>query len=513
FTTSDNPLDSYYCDIDADNNNQSIDFNMSLFSAGAPAPTKNDVNPLAYTLEVIGSSAKVNGAITSATALVIDNNSGTISVGDIVTGIGISGTVTVASLTDQNNLVLSSAQTLIDDLDLTFTSNVDNMGNSKFIPVSSDGSVVANIDLAAILTDGTIGLTSNDAANNRDEIKYRLTVSSIDVNDPLNTSGPTNTNFGCDNTTTHDFTVFKRQGKPELDLSNQSVDNKLVNEISSDAVVNGNTSSSTALLVDGHTGLITVGDVVTGTGIVGSVTVSSLSDQNNLVLSSVQSLTDDVVLTFTKSNNYLVEYCFGETIQNIKVETENAALPSTIRWYSDDVSTSAAKDVEITVPNGRDVASFILFGTNTPPAGTYVFNLTQTTNILSGTYAGCESDYATLTIVIHDIPNAPRLDLITSSKGDEQTIGGASGGYYAYEYCEGETIENLNILVGGISDSFTANPTLKDNPWIFGSGGSFMGSDILVNAGGTIQSEALIRVNKISFKAKSSTGASTTLEV
>ena len=378
FTTSDNPLDSYYCDMDADNNNQSIDFNMTLFSAGAPAPTKNDVNPLAYTLEVIGSSAKVNGAITSATALVIDNNSGTISVGDVVTGIGISGTVTVASLTDQNNLVLSSVQTLGDDVELTFTSNVDNMGNSKTIPVSSDGSVVANIDLAAIITDGTIGLTSNDAANNRDEIKYRLTVSSIDANDPLNTSGPTNTNFGCDNTTTHDFTVFKRQGKPELDLSNQSVDNKLVNEISSDAVVNGNTSSSTALLVDGHTGLITVGDVVTGTGIVGSVTVSSLSDQNNLVLSSVQSLTDDVVLTFTKSNNYLVEYCFGETIQNIKVATENAALPSTIRWYSDDVSTSAAKDVEITVPNGRDVASFILFGTNTPPAGTYVFNLTQT---------------------------------------------------------------------------------------------------------------------------------------
>ncbi|MDB4291120.1 hypothetical protein N9922_02790 [Cyclobacteriaceae bacterium] len=380
FTTSDNPLESYYCDVDADNNNQSVDFNMTLFSAGAPAPTKNDINPLAYTLEVIGPADAIN------------------------------------------------------------------FGNSKTITVSSDGSAVANINLAAIIADGTIGLTSTDAANNRDEIKYRLTVSSIDANDPLNTSGPTNTNFGCDNTTTHDFTLFKRQGKPELDLSNQSVDNKLVNEISAD--------------------------------------------------------------------NYLVEYCFGETIQNIKVETENAALPSTIRWYSDDVSTSAAKDVEITVPNGRDVASFILFGTNTPPAGTYIFNLTQTTNILSGTYAGCESDYATLTIVIHDIPNAPRLDLTASSKGDEQTIGGASGGYYAYEYCEGETVEDLNMLVGGISDNFIVNPTLKTNRWILGSGGSFTGSNILINAGGTIQSEALTRVNQISFKAGSTSATdTTTLEV
>ena len=378
-TTSDNPLESYYCDVDADNNNQSVDFNMTLFSAGAPAPTKNDVNPLAYTLEVIGPAA------------------------------------------------------------------ADNFGKTSTITVSGDGSTTANIDLAAIISDGTIGLTSTDASNNRDEIKYRLTVSSVDANDPLNTSGPTNTNFGCDNTATHEFTVFKRQGKPELDLSNQSVNNKLVNEISAD--------------------------------------------------------------------NYLVEYCYGETIQNVKVVAENAALATSINWYRDEPSTSAAKDVVITPPDDRNIAPFILFGTNTPAVGTYVFNFTQTSNIISGTYAGCESDYSTLTIVIHDIPNAPRLDLSTSSKGDEQTIGGTSGGYYAYEYCEGETIENLNILVGGISDSFIANPALKENPWIFGSGGSFMGSDILVNAGGTIQSEALIRVNKISFKAKSSTGASTTLEV
>ena len=41
-------------------------------------------------------TAAVNGAISGATALVIDANVGTIEVGDIVTGDGISGTVTVA---------------------------------------------------------------------------------------------------------------------------------------------------------------------------------------------------------------------------------------------------------------------------------------------------------------------------------------------------------------------------------------------------------------------------------
>ena len=51
----------------------------------------------------------------------VDGNSGTISVGDVVTGTGISGVVTVSTVTDQNNLILSSTQTLNDDVSLTFT--------------------------------------------------------------------------------------------------------------------------------------------------------------------------------------------------------------------------------------------------------------------------------------------------------------------------------------------------------------------------------------------------------
>ena len=168
----------------------------------------------------------------------------------------------------------------------------------------------------------------------------------------------------------------------------------------------------------------------------------------------------------------------------------------------------------ITPPDDRNIAPFILFGTNTPAVGTYVFNFTQTSNIISGTYAGCESDYSTLTIVIHDIPNAPRLDLSQPHQKEmSKLLGVPQGAIMLMSIVREKRLRILNILVGGISDSFTANPTLKDNPWTFGSGGSFMGSDIRINAGGTIQSEALNRVNKISFKAKSSTGASTTLEV
>lgn len=65
-------------------------------------------------------TASVNGVTSSTTALSVDGNSGTIEVGMTVSGTGISGTPTVTTVTDQNTLVLSSAQTLLDDTVLTF---------------------------------------------------------------------------------------------------------------------------------------------------------------------------------------------------------------------------------------------------------------------------------------------------------------------------------------------------------------------------------------------------------
>ena len=91
------------------------------------------------------------------------------------------------------------------------------------------------------------------------------------------------------------------------------------------AQVNGTTSSTTALVVNNNVGTIAVGDVVTGTGISGSVTVVSLSNQNNLVLSSAQSLTLDNpglgsrIQDLSKVYNYEVDYDFGDKFDFGKV--------------------------------------------------------------------------------------------------------------------------------------------------------------------------------------------------
>lgn len=67
-------------------------------------------------------TASVNGATTSSTVVSVDGNSGTIEVGMFVTGGGIlaSERIKVATVTNQNNIVLDTARTFADDAVLTF---------------------------------------------------------------------------------------------------------------------------------------------------------------------------------------------------------------------------------------------------------------------------------------------------------------------------------------------------------------------------------------------------------
>ena len=77
--------------------------------------------------DIVTASGLVNGATSSSTSVVLDGNIGTIIAGMTVTGTGIDNSVndvTVASLSDQNNLVLSAAQTLANNVRLTFQSGL-----------------------------------------------------------------------------------------------------------------------------------------------------------------------------------------------------------------------------------------------------------------------------------------------------------------------------------------------------------------------------------------------------
>ena len=143
------------------------------------AKTINAGEELSFVGDNSTNTAVVNGAINSIVDLVVDGIStgGKIFAGDVVTGTGISGTVTVASLTDQNNLVLSSAQSLNNDVTLTFTPSV---GFGKTYTVS-----------------GTAQINKFGNANITSEFLFDKFVKSLVIsnNAVANTYAETNVNF------------------------------------------------------------------------------------------------------------------------------------------------------------------------------------------------------------------------------------------------------------------------------------------------------------------------------
>ena len=80
-----------------------------------------------YPKSLSSTSALVNGSVSSQINIAIDNISGTeINVGDVVTGSGISGSskCTVTSVINENNISISPAQSLSDNVTLTFTPTI-----------------------------------------------------------------------------------------------------------------------------------------------------------------------------------------------------------------------------------------------------------------------------------------------------------------------------------------------------------------------------------------------------
>ena len=90
-------------------------------------------------------TASVNGATSSTTAVVVDGNSGTIVVGMTVASDSMVGTITVATVTDQNNIVLSAAQSLPDNEVLTF--GPPDAVTTTHILDSISGTIAAGMDV------------------------------------------------------------------------------------------------------------------------------------------------------------------------------------------------------------------------------------------------------------------------------------------------------------------------------------------------------------------------------
>ena len=249
-----------------------------------------------------------------------------------------------------------------------------------------------------------------------------------------------------------------------------------------------------------------------------TITLYKRQDRPTLVIDgSSNKFISEIDVSNTSDTDYWVEYCEFETIPNVIVTPETSGLPTTIKWYYSTDDQRATRGDQIAVPNGRNVAAFTLFGTSTPAPGKYVFRFTQTSNTGITGFGGTESDFSTLTFVIHDVPDAPRLNVVDagSTRGEEQEVGEK----YVFEYCDGDVVEGLTIFTGSYSQDFSSDPTTTtstDDGWFVPATGTteYNGSGIEIEANEIVRSAYLDKVNQITFKAASSVdGTNVTFEV
>ena len=182
----------------ADNTNMA--FGNTITGTGIPSGTtitstgtSNIGTTTTATAKVRAVTAKVNGSVSSSTNVTIDNIVGTILSGMTVTGSGISGTVTVAGVTDTNNIILSSAQSISDDVDLTFTGAfttalvLDNNSGTIAVGMSVSGTDVKTNTFVTTVTDQN-NIVLSKAHNLTDNLDLTFKNTAITISNALTQS-------------------------------------------------------------------------------------------------------------------------------------------------------------------------------------------------------------------------------------------------------------------------------------------------------------------------------------
>lgn len=293
-----------------------------------------DDETITYTGKDGTANADVDGAVSASANVVLDGNNGTITVGMIVTGTGITGTVKVLTVTSQQAIVLDTAVTLADDTLLNFngvntltgctrgtssTTAVNHVTADVNGAVSASTTVVMDnvfgtlvvgarirgtgitgpVHVASITSQvgaiaGTATVVLDTAVTISDDVAVTFDAESI-VCDQQQVINDNNIEFPAAAGTAATYTVthaFVADG----DIAT--------------ANVNGATTASKTVVLDGNVGTIAVGDIVTGTGISGSpsgiVRVQTVTSQTNIDLDTAVTLANNAVLTFDGTDKLFI---------------------------------------------------------------------------------------------------------------------------------------------------------------------------------------------------------------
>ena len=284
-------------------------------------------------------TASVNGATTTTTAVAVDGNSGTIVVGMTVTSDSMVGSVTVATVTDQNNIVLSAAQSLPDNEVLTF--GPPDAVTTTHILDSISGTIAAGMDVSGtgVPSGVTVSafsgstVTLSEAVTLADNIAltfsevYTIAAGGVNFNDTNNTADltlsasllaspsngdsleflTTNSNYlakGCGV-----FTDIVIVAKNESLYRTGGTGYTLINVPSYGTVlVNGASQTGTSLIIDGLTSTPQGGDVfkIAGVDLIYTITSTPTVTSGGTTLTITPALdsspADNAAITFLSTS-------------------------------------------------------------------------------------------------------------------------------------------------------------------------------------------------------------------
>ena len=209
----------------------------------------------------------------------------------------LAAVVTSAATATTNITTLTNADTAkaaqITELNSQFTfSGGDITGVADALNTSINTAASTAVSATASSLDKLEALFTFDGSNNVNGLAGGTTISSSIATSETNAISTANKASATreDNLSASVGQLFEQTSQPTVTAA-----------VSMTANVNGATSNSVDLVIDGQSsGTITTGMTITGTGISGDVVVITVTDQNTLVISSPQTLSNNVQLTFAK---------------------------------------------------------------------------------------------------------------------------------------------------------------------------------------------------------------------
>jgi hypothetical protein len=282
-----------------------------------------------------GGEALTNGAVTASTSIIIDNISGSIPVGSVVSGPGVvAGTTVVSFNLSTNTLEVSQQQTLINNSELVFNANpyyestfngdpsyledrfvrfsyrfrYDDGEYSVFAPFTQTTFIPKQDGYFMQKTPAATGVEEQD-----EEAAYRTTivefvenkVDKILLRIPLEYA---NTSIQDNLKITEVDILYKESDQAAVKVVD-TIPAKSIYEQSGTCSVVGNPTATTSIIVNNIVGGIKVGSIITGESIVEGTTVQAFDQDTSTITTSVaQTLTASTVLTIGEPDFYIYEY-------------------------------------------------------------------------------------------------------------------------------------------------------------------------------------------------------------